>query len=326
MTDILITGGTGCVGSNLAAALVHEGYHVRIFRRPQSNLAALRGIDVEHRIGDVADYRSLVEAFQGCDTVFHTAAIVTFARKRRDEQHMVNVIGTRNVVRACMAAGVKKLVHTSSIAAIGYPAPGKISDESKEFNWPNAKGYKLSKVLAETEVLGGVALGLPAVIVNPSVIIGERDIRFHGSQLIRDIKRGRIPVYIDGGMNVVYVQDVVRGMIGAALRGRTGERYILGGENLTHKEAFQRIARQIGGFTPRVKLSTSLLRTGAKVIERLSDLLGVEPIVTADLVAGAGIFNWYSSDKAVRELGYTITPFDEAVLATYTWYREQGYL
>jgi len=240
MKSTLITGGTGFVGSNLSSTLVDHGYNVRILRRSDSDLRALGGLAVKHYLGDVRDVDSLKEAMKGCDTVFHTAAIVSFKRKDRALQYDVNVAGTRNVVEACLAAKVKRLVHTSSVATIGPTASGEPATEESPYGWGTSSAYRHTKYLAEQEVYAGVKRGLDAVIVNPSVIVGERDIHFHGGQMIREVKRGLVPFYVKGGMNVVYVGDVVEGHIQAALRGKTGERYILCGENLTHREIFKR--------------------------------------------------------------------------------------
>jgi dihydroflavonol-4-reductase len=327
MSDtVLITGGTGCIGSNLAAALLAQGRHVRILRRASSDPTALKGIDADYVIGDVRDPESLRTAINGCSLVFHAAALVGFSAKHREEQYRVNVLGTRNVVDACLAAGARKLVHVSSIAALGYAAPGTVADERTPFVWKQRTGYKFSKHLAEQEILNGVSRGLDAAIVNPSVVVGERDIHFRGGQLVRDARRGLLVVAIKGGMNVVYVGDVVRGMIAAAERGRPGERYILCGENLTHKEIFRRTAKIVGRWGPVATIPTPALRLAAHTIEAVSALLKVNPLLTGDLVANAGKFNWYSCAKAQRELGYTFTPFDDAIRAAYRWYRENGYL
>jgi dihydroflavonol-4-reductase len=242
MDRVLITGGTGCVGSNLAARLTAEGYDVRILRRPTSNPTVLSGINVEQAVGDIREPQSLTGAIRDCDTVFHTAALVTYSARRHEEQYQTNVIGTRNVINASLAAGIRKLVHVSSVATIGSSRSGEPATEETPFKWSRTPGYKLSKLLAEEEIRSGLARGLDTVIVNPSVIIGERDTHYHGGQLIRDMKRSVIPFYIDGGMNIVYVGDVVSGIIQAAKGGRKGERYILCGENLTHKEIFLRTA------------------------------------------------------------------------------------
>lgn len=326
MRNILVTGGTGFIGSNLSARLLELGYIVRILRRPDSDLRVIKGLDVEHRFGDIRDAESLQKAMDGCDTVFHTAAIVTFARKVKALQHEVNVLGTRNVVSACISSHVERLVFTSSIAALGHPSPGEIATELTAYNRGLHTGYKLSKHLAEKEVLAGVEKGLNAVIVNPSVVIGERDIRMHGGQLLREARRGLLPFYLAGGMNIAYVGDVVRGHISAAMKGRTGERYILGGHNLTHKEIFRRVAQLVGGRPPFAKLPTPLLRFGTIVIERVCDVVGIEPLISSDMVAEAGMYNWFSSEKAKQELDYTVTSFDKTILAAYRWYKENGIL
>lgn len=326
MRNILVTGGTGCVGSNLAEELVRRGYDVRILRRVDSDLRALEDIPVTHHLGDIRDRDSLVRAMEGCDTVFHTAGLVSFRRDLAALQHEINVLGTRNVVEACLVSGVTRLVHTSSVAAIGYASDREPATEETPYNWGTRSGYRYTKFLAEQEIRNGIVRGLDAVIVNPAVIIGERDIRFHGGQILRDVRKGRVPFYIKGGMNVVYVGDVVRGEIQAALAGSVGERYILAGENLTHKEVFEKTAKVVGGRAPFAELPLPLLHLGAKAIERVSALLHIEPLITPDLVAGAGRHNWFSCEKAKRALGYQTTPFERAVEATYAWYVQHGFL
>src|SRR3990172_2285772 len=165
MKNILITGGTGFIGSNLSAALVERGYSVRLFRRPSSDLTAIGGLDVEQVPGDLRDPDSLRKAVKGWDTVFHVGALVSYWRRQREEMYEINIGGTRNVVEACLAAGIERLVHTSSIAAIGYPGDGSLADENNLFNWDSLDiGYRVSKFRAEGEVLKGVSRGLPAVI------------------------------------------------------------------------------------------------------------------------------------------------------------------
>jgi len=297
---------------------------VRILRRDNSDLRAVRGLNVEHFIGDLLDKNSLIRAMAGCDTVFHTAAIVAIWKGKKQEQEQINVVGTRNVIEAALICGIKKLIHTSSIAAIGYRTDGQLSDENTPFNWSTKLGYKYSKYLAEVEVLKGVEKGLPAVIVNPGIIIGARDYRFHGGKLIRDVKRGIIPFYLDGGMNIVYVDDVVFGHIQAAKIGRVGERYILGGNNVTIKESFDITKEVIGGRSPKIKAPPKLVRIIAKLFDAFGSITGIQPWVSSDLVANMGINDWFSSDKAVRELGYKITPLKEAIMKTYEWYKEEG--
>ncbi len=327
MKNILITGGTGFIGSNLAAALSQQGYAVRILRRSSSNLFNVASLSVEHRIGDVRDVESLRSAMRGCDTVFHTAAMVSFWKPVRPLQYEINIGGTKNVVEACLKENIRRLVHTSSIAAIGHPENGMLADESTPFNWQDAdSGYKNSKHMAEMEIANGVEHGLDAVMVNPGVVIGPGDIRFNGGKIIRSVKNHQALFYIDGGMNIVFVADVVAGHIGAALKGKTGERYILGGENLTHKQAFQITAEVVGGIVPRIRMPISFLKLVGKFFDLAGKVMNKEPFVTSELFSGAGHCNWYSSEKAQRELGYVITPFRDAVEKTYRWYRNNHLL
>jgi len=326
MRTALVTGASGCLGSTLAIRLHESGVRVRALIRSGSDTRSLAGIPVESWAGDICDYDVLRKAMEGCDAVFHTAALVTFARKSGEEQQRVNVRGTRTVVSACIASGVKTLVHTSSITTIGTPPPGEEADETLQADRVHARGYKLSKILAEDEIQDGVSRGLRAVIVNPSVIIGERDTRFHAGQLIRDIKKGRIPFYVEGGMNIVYVGDVAAGMMAAAGLGRTGERYILAGENQTHEQIFRRTAALIGGRPPLARFPLPLLSGLGGVVELVSGLLGVEPLLTRDLAAVAGRYHWFTAAKAENELAFKATPFDRTILAAYEWYRDNGYL
>ncbi len=327
MKNVLVTGGTGFLGSNLARTLVEEGCNVRILRRPESDLRAIDNTDVEHCIGDVRDSASLRRVTKGCDTVFHTAGLISYWRKERATMMDVNVVGTRNMVDASLEAGVDRFVYTSSVGAIGFRKDGEPADEQNEFNWDTYDvGYNISKFRAEQEVIRGVQAGLPAVIVNPSAIIGPRDIHFRSGQILRDVYQKRIFYYTEGSINVVYVDDVVHGHLEAARRGSIGQRYILSGENLTVREMVEITAETIGGIRPLFKLPTGAVRTLAVVVESVSTLFNKQPWITQELTAGVGVALQYSSEKAQRELGYTITPFREAVQNTFLWYREHNML
>jgi dihydroflavonol-4-reductase len=325
--NVLITGGTGFLGSNLAAALLKEGCNVRILRRAGSSLSALGSLQVEHVIGDVRDIDCLRRATRGCDTVFHTAAIISYWRKERPLMHEVNVLGTRNVAQACLENGVRRLVHTSSTAAVGFPENGSLADETLRFNWePYDVGYRNSKHHAEKEILRAVKQGLDAVMVNPTVIIGPRDIHFHGGQLIRDIHRKKIFYYVRGGMSVVYVDDVVRGHLLAERHGRTGERYILSGENLSHREIISTTASVVGGIEPLFRMPQGLVTAVTVAAESVAGILNRRPWVTRELLAGSSLNYHFSCRKAQEELGYAFTPFREAVERTFKWYVDQGLL
>ena len=327
MQKVLVTGGTGFIGSNLARALVEKGLRVRILRRTESDLRAIGSVQVEHVLGDVTDRGSLVRAMDGCDTVFHTAAIVSYWRSERERMYGVNIGGTQNVVDACLDAGVARLVHTSSIAAIGPTPPGVLADESTAFLWDSYDvGYRISKHRAELEVQKGVGRGLSAVIVNPSVVIGPGDIHFHGGQLIRDVYKKRIFYYPEGGLNIVYVRDVVEAHIAAAERGKSGERYLATGTNLSHRQALEVIAEVVGGIKPLIKLPAMVARGIAATAELAGAITKTRPWVTRELIAGIGMNSWFTNEKAVRELGYTVTPFREAVSRTFDWYRTNNLL
>lgn len=321
MKNILITGGTGFIGSSLAIALVEQGHTVRILRRENSDLRAIGNLDVQHALGDIRDVEAVKRAMKGCDTVFHTAAVVSYWRRQRSHMFDVNIGGTRNVVEACIELGVSRLIHTSSIAAIGH-SPSKLADENTTFNWgPLDIGYRISKHLSEQEIMRGIKLGLPAVIVNPAVVIGPRDIHFHGGQIIRDVYKKRIFYYPRGGTNVVYIDDVVRGHIAAARQGRIGERYILSGENLTHQQMVTIIAELVNGLKPFLRLPKTIAAGIASVAELVALATRTKPWVTRELVAGIDRTTHFSHAKATRELGYFPTPFHDAVQKTFEWYR-----
>jgi dihydroflavonol-4-reductase len=326
MKKILVTGATGCVGSNLINELISRGYTVRAFHRSPSQTTTLAGIDIEHCTGDIRDKAVLLRAIEGCDTVFHTAAIVSFWKKKREEQLSVNVTGTRTVVEACLESGIQKLIHTSSVAALGYSIDGKLIDETTAYNWGQDVTYKYSKHLSELEILTGVQKGLNATMVNPSVIIGPGDVYVHGGQIVRDITLGKIPVYVQGGMNLVSVHDVVRGHIAAAELGKSGERYILGGINLTHKAVFDLAARVLHGKSPSVKVPVPVAKGIGKLFDTVGRITGREPWVTSDLLSGIGKCQWYSIEKAKRDLNYTVSSIETAMREAHDWYRKNNML
>jgi dihydroflavonol-4-reductase len=326
MHVVLVTGATGFIGSNLVIALLGRGYSVRALRRPTSNTLALDGINVEYVFGDVNDPRALRAAMDGCDTVFHTAAVVSFWRGRREEQVRVNVEGTRTVVETCLAAGIQRLVHTSSVAALGHRTDGQLIDESAPYDWGTRIAYRYTKHLAEREVLKGVERGLDAVIVNPTVVVGQRDLHFHGGNIIRRVAKKQIPVYVEGGLNVVSVDDVVRGIIAAVERGRTGERYILGSENVTHTEFLEKIARVVETKPPRRRVPSWLTRIAGRAADLLGAIGNFEPPFSSDLTSSVGIFHWYSIAKAQQELWYSPTPVETGIRRAYEWYVANGLL
>ena len=324
---VLVTGATGFVGSNIAAALAARGDQVRVLRRSTSRLDALEGVPVEFVIGDILDPDSLVAAMDGPKLVFHVAANAQYWRSSKETVYRVNVDGTRNIMQAALAAGVERVVHTSSVAALGYPPRGTLADERQVFPpelswWP----YGHSKYLAELEVKKAVEKGLPAVIVNPTIVIGPRDVNFISGSLIRASTKGQLRVVTSGGSNIVHVDDVVAGQLAAAERGRVGERYILGGENLSHWEAAETIASVTGGARPRFILPDWSLAPLAHVIDAFNALSRRPPLVAGEQVLLGSQTFYVDTNKAVRELGLPQTPFRQAAADAYTWYREHGLL
>jgi dihydroflavonol-4-reductase len=333
MPVALVTGPTGFVGAGLVAELLARGYRVRAYARPSWRGRPLplpagaseRG-DVEPFYGDIRDVDALARAASGCDLVFHTAAVVSFRKADREEQLSVNVGGPKAVALACLKAGAGRLVHTSSIAALGFRDDGGLIDETVPFNWPASVTYRYSKHLGEMEVLAAAGRGLDAVVVNPSVIVGPGDRYVHGGQLVRDGSRGKLFAYPIGGMNMVGISDVVAGHLAAAERGRSGERYILGGVNLTHREAFSLVAAIVGAGGPKVAVPRAGVLVIAAAAELLAALTRTDPIVTRDLVAGVGRYQWYSGAKARAELGYNPLSLEQSLRDAYIWYRDNNLL
>lgn len=328
----LVTGATGFVGARLIAGLLGRGVRVRAFARSSWEgrpLPLPPGVDqspIERFHGDIRDAGALARAASGCSLAFHTAAIISFRREDREELLAVNAGGARAVAAACREAGVGRLVHTSSIAALGRRDDGGLVDETVPFNWPASNSYRYSKHLGETAVLEAAGRGLDAVVVNPSVIVGPGDRYVHGGQLVVDAARGRLVACPPGGMNLVGIDDVVAGQIAAAARGRSGERYILGGTNLTHCEAFRWAAAIAGARRPFLPAPRWAVLGAAAAAELLAGATGTRPLITRELVAGVGRHQWYSSAKAGSELGYRAVSLGKALTDAYIWYRDNDLL
>ena len=325
---ILVTGATGFVGSHIVKKLLGLGHQVRVLKRKTSSNKMLDGLAVETVLGDVTDRKSVFEAVQGCEAVFHVAGHVTFWNAQNEIQNRINIEGTRHMVEACLEHKVKRLVHTSSIAALGYAPEGQLGNEKTPYNWwPYHINYNNSKYLAEEEVRLGIQKGLDAVMVNPSVIFGAGDLNLNGGAIVFQIARRRVPVYMaTGGCCVCDVEDVAEGHIQAWLKGKTGERYILGGDNLAWKDMLTLIAEVVGVPPPRWKLPNILNLAFGHTLDFISKFTQKEPPLTAGLARISAIPVYYSSEKAIRELGYKITPFRETIRKTYEWYQKNGYL
>jgi dihydroflavonol-4-reductase len=325
--QVLVTGATGFVGSNIALALAERGDQVRVLRRSTSRLDALEGVQVEHVIGDILEPDTLIEAMQGCQLVFHVAAMSQYWRAGKETVYRINVQGTRNVMQAALQVGVQRIVHTSSVAAIGDSPANHPADETQTFppdlSWFT---YGHSKYLAEQEVRKAVEAGLPVVIVNPGIVIGPRDVNFVSGSIIRASLKGQLRAVPTGGSNIVHVNDVVAGQLAAAERGRVGERYILGGENLTHWEISSIVSGVTGGAPPLLMLPRWSLPVLAGLIDGVNGLCRRPPLVTGQQIRMGGRTFFADSSKAIRELGLPQTPFRQAAADAFAWYREHGLL
>jgi dihydroflavonol-4-reductase len=324
---VLVTGGTGFVGSQIVAALVRRGDSVRVLHRASSNLIMLEGLPVEHALGDVQEPETVARAVVGCDLVFHVAAVASYWRAQREQVYRINVEGTRVVMEACLAAGVPRVVHTSSVAAIGIPRDGRPADETAPFDALSATfAYADSKHRAEAVVLQAVARGLPAVIVNPGAVYGAGDHNLISGSMVLELARRSVPFVPAGGLCVVDVDAVVQGHLAAAERGRIGERYILGGENLTYLEIAADICAVVGRRAPRATVPAWTLPPAALAVDAINRLYLGSPMVSGEQIRMAALNVFYDSAKAMRDLSYPLLPFRGAVERTYAWYRQHGYL
>jgi dihydroflavonol-4-reductase len=312
---VLITGATGFLGSHLTHRLVHDGHEVTILRRPTSDVAGLESLSVIAVVGDVTDRASLDAAIKGQEVVIHAAADVVYRGGARNYQATVNVEGTRNVVLACRRHRVRRLVHVSSVAAIGIlDGPGPPADETFPWNLENSGlGYHGSKRRAEAEVLEGVRAGLDAVVVNPGSICGPFARGFRGREFIEGVVQRPIVPYFLGGRNVVHVGDVVDGIIGALERGETGERYILGGENLTYRRIAELVAGCLGLRRVLVPVPSLITGLAATILEPLGRLTRTRPRITYDIHYCAGRFAFYDSAKARGQFKFAPRPFADIV-------------
>jgi len=324
----LVTGATGFVGSAVAKKLCEAGHEVKALVRPSSVLKNLENINVEQVTGDLTDPESLARAVKGCDTLFHVAADYRLWVPEPDEIYRANVQGTENIIRAALDAGVERICYTSSVATLGLNANGTPADEETPVTLDDMIGhYKRSKFLAEERVQKIIEeQQAHVVIVNPSTPIGPRDIRpTPTGRMVLDAAMGKMPAYVDTGLNFAHVDDVAQGHILAMEKGRPGKRYILGGTNLTLKELLGMIAEITGGSPPLIKLPHNLVLPIAWAAETWCRITGRgEPLATVEGVNLARKHMFFSSERARTELGYTSRPVEDALRDAIEWFREQG--
>lgn len=313
---VLVTGGTGFLGSRLCRRLVAQGHRVRVLCRPTSDMRILEELPVERVLGDVTDRESVERAVRDQEVVFHAAADISYWGRDGERQMRVNAEGTRHVAQACRKECVRRLVHVSSVAAIGIPTvPAQPATEDFPFNLEGAGlTYHLSKRRAEEEVTAEVRRGLDAVVVNPASIFGPYGSFYRGAEMMRKVRGSPVVPCFTGGLCAVHVDDVIDGILAALQRGDRGERYILGGENVTFRALVERTARMLGlrrGVVPVPPLVTGL---AAAILEPWGRWRGRRPRVTYAIHYCASRYHFYDSSKARKVLGYSPRGFD-AILA-----------
>ena len=323
----LVTGATGFLGSHVARALAGRGEDVRVLVRPSSDLRAIEGLDAERFLGDLRDRASLDRALQGVQCVFHVAADYRLWARDPREIYESNVRGTQNLLDAARQAGAEKFVYTSTVATIAVPREGDLPNEATQSSVGEMIGhYKRSKFEAEQCALRAAEEGFPVVIVNPTTPVGPADWKpTPTGKIIVDFLNGRMPGYVDTGLNFVPVEDCARGHLLAAERGRVGERYILGGRNLTLKQMLDILSLASGRPAPRWKIPHALAYAAACVESGVSRLLGREPQIPLEGVRMARHKMFVNASKAERELGFAPGPVEAALERAVAWYESNGY-
>lgn len=327
MTKALVLGSTGCIGNNIVRACLAAGWLVRAFHRPTSQTWMLDGLDVELFAGDLADPVSLLGAMQGCDVVFHAAAY--YPKHSLDMAGSLReaVRGIRHVLDAANQAGIGRLVYTSTLTTIGPPSePGRLADE-QDFYLPGStnSAYFETKWAMEAEVWRAAAGGLPAIIVNPTAVFGPWDVKPTTGEILVNVAKGRMPIWLDLEVNVVDARDVGRGQLLAAERGRTGQRYILGSENLPLRTALSLTAEAAGVRPPRWQASVGMVSALVRAGEAVGRLPFIQPLPLEHFKT---LREWrpLNTSKARQELGFEPRPCTETIQDTLAWFHKHGYL
>lgn len=325
---VLVTGASGFVGAAVARELVRRGTNVRVLLRTASNPRNLENLPVTRAVGDLQDRESLDRALRGCEALFHVAADYRLWVPDAAAMYRVNVDGTRSVLEAAVQAGVKRIVYTSSVATLGTTADGRPADETTPSTLDDMIGpYKRSKFMAEEVVRGMAATGVPVVIVNPSTPIGPGDVKpTPTGSFIVDALAGRMPAYVDTGLNVVHVDDVAVGHLLAYDRGAIGQRYVLGGTDMTLREILAACSRLSGRSSSPVRLPHGAVLPVAYVAEAWARVTGRAPRVTVDGVRLSRKHMYFSSKRAAQELGYRARTPAEALRDAADWFRKHGYV
>jgi dihydroflavonol-4-reductase len=324
----LVSGATGFVGAAVARALCAAGWEVRVLARTGSDRGNVRELAVQVVEGDLADLSSLERALQGCTALFHVAADYRLGARDPKPLYRTNVEGTRNILNAARSAAVGRVVYTSSVATVGIPPDGAPGTETTPVALSDMIGhYKRSKYLAEEVALEAARSGLPVVIVNPSTPVGPGDIKpTPTGQLVLDAAAGRMPAYVDTGLNIVHVDDIAAGHLLAYQRGKSGERYILGGQDMTLREILGVIAALVGRSPPAIRLPYAAILPLAYVAEAFARVSGRSGRLTLEGLRMSRKRMYFSSARAMRELGYQSRPPQAAFEDAVRWFRERGLL
>src|ERR1700736_3205802 len=323
-----VTGATGFLGSHVTRVLAEQGANLRLLVRPSSDLRNLQGLNAETATGDLRDAASLEKAMAGCDTVFHVAADYRLWVRDPEEMYRSNVEGTRAILAVASKNGVRSVVCTSSVATMGFTANGHPADEDSPVSLADMIGhYKRSKFMAEQVALEAGRAGMRVVTVNPTTPVGEQDIKpTPTGRIVVDFLKGKFPAYVETGLNLVDVRECARGHVEALEKGKSGERYILGGENLTLKQILDKLGAISGLPSPKVKLPYFVAYVAGLVDQTVTGcLLNREPRATIDTVRMGRKKMFASSAKAERELGWKIVPVEGALRRAVEWFRANGY-
>jgi dihydroflavonol-4-reductase len=323
-----VTGATGFVGSHVARVLAEQGADLRLLLRSSSDPKNIEGLKADRVVGDLRDSASLEKSMAGCDVVFHVAADYRLWVRDPDQMYRTNIEGTRAVLEAARKNGVRRVVYTSSVATMGIASNGYPADENSPVSLANMIGpYKRSKFMAEEVAMSAGRSGMDVVVVNPSTPVGERDIKpTPTGRIVVDFLKKKFPAYVDTGLNLVDVTECARGHVAALEKGKSGERYILGGENLTLKQILDKLAAITGLPSPKVRVPYVMaLATG--VVDQMitGHILGREPRATIDAVRMGRKKMFVSSSKAERELGWKTVPVDAALRRAVDWFQANGY-
>ena len=324
-----VTGASGFLGSHVAKILCEQGARLRLLVRASSNLKNLQGLNADTVTGDLRDPASLEKALAGCDTVFHVAADYRLWVRDPHQMYRANVEGTRALLDAARKNAVQRIVYTSSVATIGFTSNGHTADEDSPVSLDDMIGhYKRSKFMAEQIALEAGRSGMHVVTVNPTTPVGEQDVKpTPTGRIVLDFLKRKFPAYVETGLNLVDVRDCARGHVAALEKGKSGERYILGGENLTLKQILDKLAAITGLSSPRVKLPYIFAFATGIIDETITGrMLNKEPRATMDAVRMGKKMMFATSAKAERELGWKIVPVDDALRRAVVWFRDNGYV